>query len=342
LLCLTAALLCNCDSLDAVGQWCTDQQDLLARVFGRRRHLTPTGSLFRRLLPRLSAEHVEWALCSWVQATLQAHDDEALIHDGKVVRGAATATTAAPQLLSFSTAQSQETLLQVRIDEKTNEIPVAQALLPCLPVAGRVILADALHTQRALAETIQRLGGDYVFLVKGNQPTLYAALADYFAAPTQPDPADATRDRRRGRHEYRHLTVTTAMSAYLAADWAGIAQVGRLVRLVRKGATTTLEVVYVITSLAPDKADVLRLLALIRSYWRIENSRHRVRDVTFGEDRSTLRTGDAPQIMAALRNVALTLLHRAGCSGIAAARRHLAAHAAHAFALLLPQPHILG
>ncbi len=96
LLCLTTALLCNCNSLDAVGQWCRDQPELLARVFGPRRHLTPTGSLFRRLLPRLSAEHVEWALASWVQATLQAPADEPLIHDGKVVRGAATATTPAP------------------------------------------------------------------------------------------------------------------------------------------------------------------------------------------------------------------------------------------------------
>ncbi|GAC1402941.1 MAG: ISAs1 family transposase [Chloroflexota bacterium] len=338
LLCLTAALLANCNSLDAVGQWCADQQELLARVFGPRRHLTPTGSLFRRLLPRLSADHVEWALAAWVQATLQAPADEPLIHDGKVVRGAATATTPAPQLLSFSTAETQETVLQVRIDEKTNEIPVAQALLPFLPVAGRVILADALHTQRALAATVRRLGGDYVLVVKRNQPGLYDALADYFAAPTQPDPQDATRERRRGRDEYRHLTLSTAMNAYLGADWTEVAQVGRLVRLVGTATKTTAEIVYLITSLTPRKAEVQRMLALVRSYWRIENSRHYVRDVTFGEDRSRLRTGDAPQIMAALRNLAITLLHRAGYDGIAAARRHLAAHPARAFALLLPTP----
>ncbi len=341
LLCLTTALLCNCNSLDAVGQWCRDHPDLLARFFGPRRHLTPTGSLFRRLLPRLSAEHVEWALSAWVQATLQAPPDEPLIHDGKVVRGAATATTPAPQLLSFSTADTQETVLQVRIDVKTNEIPVAQAMLPFLPVAGRVILADALHTQRALAATVQRLEGDYVFIVKRNQPGLHDALAEYFAAPTQPDPQDATRDRRRGRDAYRHLTLTTAMNAYLADDWAGVAQVGRLVRLVRTATKTRVEIVYVLTSLTPAKADVQRLLTLVRSYWRIENSRHYVRDVTFGEDRSRLRTGEAPQIMAAFRNLALTLLHRAGCTRIAAARRHLAAHPLHAVALLLPSPLVL-
>src|SRR5437868_15022028 len=66
LTCLVAALLCGCDSLDAVGQWTQERRALLARHFGPRRHLTPTGSLYRRLLPRLSAAHLEAALAAWV------------------------------------------------------------------------------------------------------------------------------------------------------------------------------------------------------------------------------------------------------------------------------------
>jgi len=176
LICLVAALLCDCNSLEAVGRWTRDQRRVLARVCGPRRHLTPTGSFYRRLLPRLSVVHVERALASWVQQTRPLRDREPLALDGKVVRGARTPTQAAPQLLSVSTHTSQETLVQVRIDTKTNEIPVAQELLPHLPVRGRVVTADALHTQTALAQCILAHGGAYLFTVKDNQPRLHAEL----------------------------------------------------------------------------------------------------------------------------------------------------------------------
>src|SRR2546426_9630701 len=125
LICLVAALLCNCNSLEAVGQWCRDHQLLLRRLFGPRDFYTPTGSLYRRLLPRLSVRHIELALAAWVNATRPPSDEEAVALDGKAVRGAAQASHKAPQRLSFCTHTSQETLLQVRVSEKTNEIPIA-------------------------------------------------------------------------------------------------------------------------------------------------------------------------------------------------------------------------
>src|SRR5213592_2828782 len=130
LTCLVAALLCNCNSLEAVGQWCGDHQLLLRRLFGPRDFYTPTGSLYRRLLPRLSAGHIELVLATWVKASRPSDDEEAVALDGKTVRGAATTKHKGPHLLSFSTHQSQETLLQVRVPAKTNEIPIAKMLLP--------------------------------------------------------------------------------------------------------------------------------------------------------------------------------------------------------------------
>jgi hypothetical protein len=131
----------------AVGQWCGEHRSLLERLFGPRRFLCPCDSLYRYLLPRLSVEHVEWALADWIRATLVAQADEPIALDGKRVCGAATAEQKAPHLLSFCTHQSQEILLQARVQQKTNEIPIAQQLLPCLPVSGRVYTADAMHTQ---------------------------------------------------------------------------------------------------------------------------------------------------------------------------------------------------
>ena len=79
------------------------------------------------------------------------------------------------------------------------------------------------------------------------------------------------------------------------------------------------EVVYGVASLAPYKADAARLLRLVRQHWRIENKSHWVRDVTFDEDRSQVRRGTIPQMMAALRNVAIGLMRLSGHQNIAAA-----------------------
>ena len=92
---------------------------------------------------------------------------------------------------------------------------------------------------------------------------------------------------------------------------------------------------YLLTDLTPIQASPRRLLDLERGHWSIENGLHDVRDVSKGSDRSRLRTGSAPQLMAALRNLAITLIHRNGSSQIAASRRHFAAHPREAITLLL-------
>jgi len=337
LVCLVAGLLCNCDSTLAIGQWCHDQQDLLANLLGPRDFLSPSDSLFRKLLPRLNAEQIECTLADWIRATLQAKADDPIALDGKVVRGARMDEQSAPNLLSFRTHHSQETLLQAAVSDKTNEIPVAQALLPCLPVAGRVFTADALHTQKDFMLRVDALGGKTLLTVKENHPTLSADLMTYFADTHASFEESFTLDQHRGRIEKRSIRVSTEMNAYLV-DWPLVEQVAELTRTVtiRKTGETSCEVVYLITALTAQEASPQHLLELVRGHWGIENSSHYVRDVTFGEDASRLRTGHTPQIMAALRNLAITLIHRWGSSQIAATRRHFASHPRKAFGLLLP------
>src|SRR5947209_4850884 len=294
-----------------------------AAVWATSRASCPSDSLYRKLLPRLDAEQIEYTLADWIRSTLCAQADDPIALDGKTVRGAKTDEQSAPHLLSFRTHHSQETLLQVVVSEKTNEIPVAQALLPCLPVAGRVFTADALHTQKDFMQCVDALGGKTLLTVKNNQPTLYADLALYFADPHASFDHDFTLDQHRGRIEKRSIRVSTEMNSYLA-DWPLIQQVAELTRTVtvRKTGTTSQEVLYLITPLTPQEAGPSRLLELVRGHWGIENSSHYVRDVTFGEDRSRLRSGQGPQILAALRNLALMLIHRQGPCQIAATRRH--------------------
>ncbi len=340
LTCLVAALLCGCDALDAIGQWTHDRRTLLRRPCGPRRHLTPTGSRSRRLLPRLAAAHLDAALAAWARQTRSLRDREPVACDGTVVRGAVPLTHPAPHLRSVSTHETGETLLQVRVDDKTNEIPVAQAVLPPLPLRGCVVTADALHTQTATAPVILDQQADDLRVVKDNQPRLHAERAASVADSRATARSATTTDRCPGRTETRTVDAPARLCASLTpyVPFPRIGQAARLVRPIRETGQTRTETVYLLTSLTPRRATPARLLALIRGHGSVE-VRHRLRDVTFGEDHSRLRGGAAPQIRAALRTLALTLIRRTGETAIAAYRRHLAAHPSKALRLLRPKTH---
>lgn len=329
LTCLVAAMLCNCNSLEAVGEWCREQRSLLRQVFGPRRHLTPTGALFRWLLPRLSAAYLEWALASWVQATRPRPDTEAVALDGKVLRGAGSSEECAPHLLAVTTHQSRETLVEVPVTNKTSEIPVAHSLLGWLLLHHRVVTADALHCQTESCQAILDAGADYLLCLKGNWPAHYAAVVAYFADPAASTSEAVTNERQKGRREERRLLVTNELTDYLTG-FPALAQVAQITRTVTDARGTHQDVDYFVTSSSADAATLLRL---IRGHWSIERQ-HWLRDVDFGEDRSRVRSGSAPRLLAALRNAILTLLSRTAHTAIATARRSFACHPRRAFALI--------
>lgn len=144
----------------------------------------------------------------------------------------------------------------------------------------------------------------------------------------------STLEKGHGRLELRELTSSTMLEDYL--DWPGAHQVFRLERrttLLRSGHVRE-EVVYGITSLSPERAGPERLLQIARGHWHIENRSHWVRDVTFDEDRSQVRVGSIPEVMAAFRNAVIGLLRATGHDRIASTCRRLAAHPWEALALL--------
>jgi predicted transposase YbfD/YdcC len=126
-----------------------------------------------------------------------------------------------------------------------------------------------------------------------------------------------------GRVEVRRITTTTRLTGYL--DWPGVKQVCLLERVRRSKGKATVETVCAITSLGPDRASAQQLLAIARGHWGIENQLHWVRDVSLGEDGCRVRTGEAPEILAAIRNAGLRLMRSSGLTEIMAAlRRHAA------------------
>lgn len=145
-------------------------------------------------------------------------------------------------------------------------------------------------------------------------------------------------EKRRGRTDERELTVmvscNTDLPAYLG--FAGVGQVFRLVRRTRnhKSSATREQTIWGLTSLSAAQASPERLLRLVRGHWGIENRSHWVRDVTFDEDKSQVRVGNLPQVLATLRNTAISLIRLTGCKNVAAACRRFAAKPGEAVALL--------
>jgi hypothetical protein len=175
-------------------------------------------------------------------------------------------------------------------------------------------------------------GGQWLFRLKANQPALHAGVALLFEHPVSPPTVVRQRNRHGDRLEMRELALSSDLNEW--AHWPALAQVGRLTSLRRRKGQTTIETSYIITSLSPEHATPAQLLALVRGHWGIENRLHWVRDVTFDEDRCQIRTGAAPQVMAALRNLVIGLFRLRGLRNIAAALRTHAWHAQRAIALV--------
>ena len=175
-------------------------------------------------------------------------------------------------------------------------------------------------------------GGHYFFTVKDNQPTLKQDIAAIWESEPCSPPQTVQVNKHGDRVEERKLWVSDLIASY--SDWPYQSQVCRLERTTTRNGKTRHEVAYAVTSLSARQCRPKRLLALWRGHWGIENRLHWVRDVTFDEDRCQIRSGSAPQVMAAVRNTVIGLLRLAGNNRIAEALRRCAARPFDAIRLL--------
>jgi predicted transposase YbfD/YdcC len=334
-------MLCGARSYSAIAEWGRNYGARIAQALGFT-HASPCAATLHAVFRHVNRDEFEGRLGAWadsVVGSLPAAPEPpeiAVALDGKTLRGSKKQGAPGTHLLSALAHHVGVTLAQHAVDDKSNEITAVETLLQQLVLEGRIVTMDALLTQRHVAQTIVDKGGDYVMMVKENQPRLLADIELVFTLPPIGDRQDTARtvDIGHGRIEQRNLTTSEALVGY--SDWPGLAQVFELGRHVstKKTGKERVEVVYGVTSLSPERATPERLLALVRGQWQIENKLHWVRDVTFDEDRSQVRCGNIPQVLAALRNTAIGLLRRAGYTNIAAACRRLAAQPLQALALI--------
>lgn len=315
----TCAVLAGARSFTAIGEWAADAGQAFADLLGIVR--VPDESTFRRVFAALDADALDTALGAWaVAATSPGTGTRRRVAvDGKTLRGSRTGDVAGRHLLAALDHDTGVVLGQVAVDAKSNEIPALPVLLADLDLTGVIVTADALHTQTETARWLVGRGAHYVLTVKANQPTLYAQLA---ALPWRQVTTTArTIERGHGRRERRTVKATEVRAGLLFPHAVQAVQITRRRQPLADGPTET-EVVYLVTSLPTHQASPTQLAAFVREHWLVENRLHWVRDVTFGEDLSQVRTGNAPQVMASLRNLAIAVLRLTGVTNIAAGIRH--------------------
>ena len=308
--CLAATgILAGCRSLTAIWEHAADLEpaDLGALGLEEGRAL-PSESTIRRVLQDLDPGDLDARLTSWFFTRTGTIGGRRVIAvDGKTMRGARTGDNPAPHLLAAPGRASGVVVGQRRVSDKSNEIPALRDLLAPMDLDGAVVTADAMHTQKGTAEWIRSRSAHYLLTVKDNQPGLKRELG---ALPWKDVPSTSVPDGSHGRRVRRTIK---AVEAPAWIDFPGAAQVIRIrrTRTVNKrggGRRTTTEVAHLICSLPMTDAPPELVASWARGHWAIENRLHWIRDVVFDEDRHQLRTRNGPQIMAALRNLAISLI----------------------------------
>jgi predicted transposase YbfD/YdcC len=345
LLLMVLAKLAGEDQPHGIAEWVRMRASELIELLPLTRASLPCANTYRAAASRaVQPAELQQVVSAFLQSQPQAGQCVLICIDGKTMRGTlCPSNPSGVHLLAAYLPAEGLVLVQVQVAAKSNEITAAPQVLKSLDLRGKIVMGDALHTQRALSVHIVAAGGDYIWLAKDNQPALRADIERVFlpevcgsGSSSQPIDFQSSRqaDKAHGRIEVRTLTASTLLEKYSA--WPGLKQVFKLEREVQTRANPSprSEVVYGLTSLPPTAASPARLLELTRAYWGIENGLHYRRDVTLREDATRMQNANAAQVWATLNNLLIGLLPRLPFDDLPQARRYFSAHPEDALHLL--------
>ncbi len=339
LLLCCVAVMCGCRSESAIAEWASNYGSHWLRRLGFKRDRGPSQSTLHRIFKGINHLLLERALSHWAEAVLKFLNNseqlQGISMDGKTLCGSCKQGAEDVHLLSCICQSLGIVIAQVAVSDKTNEITKVDDLLEGIILKDKVVTGDALLTQRSVCQSIINKGGDYLFVVKANQPQLLEdiemSFLDYWWLRDTISEGSLVDQHGNRTHQWR-LKASTLLEGY--SRWPGLKRVLKLERTVsnKQSGEVRRETSYAITSLGPERANPIELIKLWRGHWAIENRLHWVRDVTYDEDRSQIRVGHIAQVMAAFRNAAISVMRLMGANNIAAACRRYAAQPAMALA----------
>jgi len=315
-----------------IAKWLKLRTTLLVKLFQFERDKMPSINTIRRTLQKTcSPEQLHERLSQFLHETHGGGQSVLIAIDGKTLRGTIPkGKTRGVHLMAAYMPEEGIVLMQIRVDKKENEISAAPRILEAIHLKGKIVCGDAMLTQRKLSVQVIQEGGDYIWFIKENQPTLLEDVARFFEPPAprpdwQPTPQPLpqqqvhTVNTGHGRLEERTLTVIEDTTGYL--DWPGVE---RVFKIERKATCATCgkvreEVTFGITSTTTDQTPPAQLADHIRAYWGIENGLHHRRDVTLHEDATRMsddKNNKMAEVMATLNNFIVGLTQKLGLNNL--------------------------
>ena len=278
----------------------------------------PSDDTFRRLFERIDPKALEKCLEKWIQNIACSLEGEVVPIDGKCMRGSYDRNKGLKALHVVTAWASEQrlTLGQVKVDESSNEITAIPALLELLDITGAIVTISLMGTQTNIVKLIREKKADYVVSLKGNNPTLFSQVKEWFKR---------TRDQKFERVEYdweqsiekghnrtekRQIWVVPLKAfgdLHGGERWSGLQTIVMVERTRHLWNKTTKETQFYLTSLPPNARIIGRA---IRKHWTIENQVHWILDVTFKEDECRIRSRSGAQNVSILRKLALNALNQ--------------------------------
>jgi len=314
------AVISGADNFIAIEQFGNAKLDFLRQFFSFKNGI-PSHDTIGRCFSLMESRQVESAFASWVKQVSELTEGEVIAIDGKTVRGSHDKhrDKSAIHMVSAWAAGNGLCLGQLKVANKSNEIVAIPKLLDLLDLKGCIVTIDAMGTQKEIARKIIKGKADYVLALKANHPELHEEVVQSFQhlAGSDQYPMIEEWNKDHGRIESRRCCVLDVEAADFdwilpqdLAAWTGLSSIIMIEsqRWLPKGAS--LERRYYLSSLSLKKNNQADFNRIIRQHWSVENSLHWSLDVTFGEDQSRVRTGQADHNLSIMRRLVLNLIKK--------------------------------
>lgn len=278
----------------------------------------PSHDTFNRVFSAIDPQAFAECFILWTDSFRSHFNGEIIAMDGKALRHACNKDTPMTYIVSAWASENGLTLGQVKVEDKSNEITAIPELLRILDLAGCIVTIDAMGCQKKIAKEIIESDADYVLALKGNQGIAHEEIRSFFddivpADPSMPQPPSLdgadyleTVDVDHGRIETRRYWISNDLDWFEDKEkWEGLQSVGMVESVREIGDERSYERRFFLASI---DCDATLFAKACREHWGVENSLHWTLDVTFREDNSRARAGNAAENLAALRRLALNML----------------------------------
>ena len=308
-------VICNADSFEHIAEFGRAKYEWLKKLL-ELPHGIPSADTFERIFSRIDPEEFKSCFIEWIQTISRLTKGDVVAVDGKTLRRSHDKSNgkSAIHMVSAWACANGLVMGQVKTREKSNEITAIPQLLKMLEIEGCIVTIDAMGCQKHIAETIIDKNADYVFSLKGNQSNLHDDVRLFFQIQKENNFKDElfdyyeSVDADHGKIEIRKYWTTSDISWLQGKEnWKNLETICMVERERQFEDKTERETSYYMGSI---ENNAEKFAKAVRSQWAIENRLHWVLDVSFREDESRIRKGNAPENFAVLRHIALNMIKR--------------------------------